>query len=50
MPQISEYAVDEVAAALRLSRPAAGARLHLAVELGEFGIRANSVARSGRRL
>ncbi len=33
MPQISEYAVDEVAAALRLSRPAAGSRLQLAVEL-----------------
>ena len=33
MPQVSEYAVDEVAAALRLSRPAAGGRLQLAVEL-----------------
>ena len=33
VPQVSEYAVDEVAAALRLSRPAAGARLQLAVEL-----------------
>jgi Domain of unknown function (DUF222) len=30
---ISEFAIDEVAAALRLSRPAAGARLHLAVDL-----------------
>jgi hypothetical protein len=33
VPQVSEFAVDEVATALRLSRPAAGARLHLAVEL-----------------
>ena len=33
LPSVSEFAVDEVAAALRLSRPAAGARLHLAVEL-----------------
>ena len=33
VPQVSEFAVDEVAAALRLSRPAAGARVHLAVEL-----------------
>lgn len=32
-PEISEFAVDEVAAALRLSRPAAGIRLQLAVEL-----------------
>ena len=32
-PEISEFAVNEVAAALRLSRPAAGVRLHLAVEL-----------------
>ena len=33
VPQVSEYAVDEVAAALRLSRPAAGGRLQLAVEV-----------------
>ncbi len=33
LPQVSEFAVDEVAAALRLSRPAAGVRLHTAVEL-----------------
>ena len=33
VPEISEFAVDEVAAALRLSRVAAGARLHVAVEL-----------------
>ena len=33
VPEVSEFAVDEVAAALRLSRPAAGARLHSAVEL-----------------
>jgi hypothetical protein len=33
VPEISEFAVDEVSAALRLSRPAAGARLHIAVEL-----------------
>src|SRR5918993_567627 len=33
VPQVSGFAVDEVAAALRLSRPAAGARVHLAVEL-----------------
>jgi hypothetical protein len=33
LPQVSEFAVDEVAAALRLSRPAAGIRLHAAVEL-----------------
>ena len=36
VPEVSEFAVDEVAAALRLSRPAAGARLHLAVELGRL--------------
>ncbi|MFL6130004.1 MAG: DUF222 domain-containing protein [Mycobacteriales bacterium] len=36
VPQISEFAVDELAAALRLSRPAAGARLHVAVELGRL--------------
>ena len=33
VPEVSEFAVDEVAAALRLSRPAAGVRLHTAVEL-----------------
>jgi hypothetical protein len=33
LPEVSEFAVDEIAAALRLSRPAAGARLHTAVEL-----------------
>jgi hypothetical protein len=33
LPEVSEFAVDEVAAALRLSRPAAGGRLHTAVEL-----------------
>jgi Domain of unknown function (DUF222) len=33
LASVSEFAVDEVAAALRLSRPAAGARLHLAVDL-----------------
>ena len=33
LPEISEFAVDEVAAALRLSRPAAGLRLMTAVEL-----------------
>lgn len=33
LPQVSEFAVDEVAVALRLSRPAAGARLHTAIEL-----------------
>jgi Domain of unknown function (DUF222) len=31
----SEFAVDEVAAALRLSRPAAGLRLHVATELAQ---------------
>jgi Domain of unknown function (DUF222) len=36
VPEISEFAVDEVAAALRLSRPAAGARLHVAVELARL--------------
>jgi len=36
VPEVSEFAVDEVAAALRLSRPAAGARLHLAVELSRL--------------
>src|SRR5215207_4885571 len=36
LPEVSEFAVDEVAAALRLSRPAAGARLHTAVELGRL--------------
>jgi len=33
VPSVSEFAVDEVAAALRLSRPAAGVRLYVAVEL-----------------
>jgi Domain of unknown function (DUF222) len=33
VPEVSEFAVDEVAAALRLSRPAAGVRLQCAVEL-----------------
>jgi len=33
VPEVSEFAVDELAAALRLSRPAAGSRLHVAVEL-----------------
>ena len=33
LPEVSEFAVDEIAAALRLSRPAAGIRLHTAVEL-----------------
>jgi hypothetical protein len=36
LPQVSEFAVDELAAALRLSRPAAGARLALAVELSRL--------------
>jgi Domain of unknown function (DUF222)/HNH endonuclease len=35
-PEVSEFAVDEIAAALRLSRPAAGARLHVAVELSRL--------------
>jgi hypothetical protein len=35
LPAISEFAVDEVAAALRLSRQAAGTRLHVAVEVAE---------------
>src|SRR2546428_4676762 len=35
LPSVSEFAVDEVAAALRLSRPGAGVRLHLAVELDQ---------------
>ncbi|MFL6129629.1 MAG: DUF222 domain-containing protein [Mycobacteriales bacterium] len=33
VPQISEFAVDEVASALRLTRPTAGMRVQLAVEL-----------------
>jgi len=33
VPQISEFAVDEIATALRLTRPTAGIRLQLAVEL-----------------
>jgi hypothetical protein len=33
VPQISEFAVDEVASALRLTRPTAGVRVQLAVEL-----------------
>jgi hypothetical protein len=35
LPSVSEFAVDEVAAALRLSRVAAGIRLHVAVEVAE---------------
>jgi Domain of unknown function (DUF222) len=35
LPSVSEFAVDEVAAALRLSRVAAGTRLHIAVEVAE---------------
>ena len=35
LPSVSEFAVDEVAAALRLSRIAAGTRLHVAVEVAE---------------
>jgi hypothetical protein len=34
-PGVSEFAIDELAAALRLSRVAAGNRLHIAVELAE---------------
>ena len=45
MPSISEFAVDEVAAALRLSRCAAGARLHLAVELTRLPDTAAALAR-----
>ena len=44
VPQISEYAVDEVAAALRLSRPAAGSRLQLAVELARLPATAAALA------
>lgn len=44
VPEISEFAVDEVAAALRLSRPAAGARLHVAVELGRLPATAAALA------
>ena len=33
VPEISEFAVDEVASALRLTRPTAGLRVQLAVEL-----------------
>lgn len=35
LASVSEFAVDEVATALRLSRCAAGTRLHVAVELAE---------------
>jgi hypothetical protein len=35
LPSVGEFAVDEVAAALRLSRVAAGIRLHVAVEVAE---------------
>ena len=35
LPSVSEFAVDEIAAALRLSRVAAGNRLHVAVEVAE---------------
>ncbi|MFL6128148.1 MAG: DUF222 domain-containing protein [Mycobacteriales bacterium] len=35
LPSVSEFAVDEVAAALRLSRCAAGTRLHVAVEVAQ---------------
>lgn len=44
LPEVSEFAVDEVAAALRLSRPAAGARLHLAVELSRLPATAAALA------
>jgi Domain of unknown function (DUF222) len=45
VPEISEFAVDEVAAALRLSRPAAGGRLHVAVELGRLPATTAALAR-----
>ena len=35
LPSVSEFAVDEVAAALRLSRYAAGTRLHVAIDVAE---------------
>jgi hypothetical protein len=44
VPEISEFAVDEVAAALRLSRPAAGMRLHAAVELTRLSRTAAALA------
>lgn len=44
VPEISEFAVDEVAAALRLSRSAAGARLHVAVELTRLPAAAAALA------
>ena len=40
VPEVSEFAVDEVAAALRLSRSAAGTRLHAAVELTRLPVTA----------
>jgi hypothetical protein len=43
-PEVSEFAVDEVASALRLSRPAAGARLHVAVELTRLPATAAALA------
>ena len=46
-PEVSEFAVDELAAALRLSRPAAGARLHVAVELARLPGTASAL-REGR--
>jgi hypothetical protein len=44
VPEVSEFAVDEVASALRLSRPAAGARLHVAVELSRLPATAAALA------
>lgn len=44
VPEVSEFAVHEVAAALRLSRSAAGARLHVAVELTRLPAAAAALA------
>jgi hypothetical protein len=44
VPEVSEFAVDEVSAALRLSRAAAGIRLHAAVELTRLLVTAAALA------
>jgi len=46
-PWVSEFAVDEVSAALGLSRPAAGVRLHLAVELDRRLVGTAAALRAG---
>ncbi len=47
-PTVSEFAVDEVSAALRLSRTAAGNRIHVAIELAERLPGTSAALRHGR--